>query len=283
MSRSVEWHTHRGDVIKFGVQPPYMMGDFMPGIPAGAAEVTVSVRTDGQSTHHVRAEPLMPTLTGSLNAQSQQEYDYLRRKLQGALNPKSPGTLIYNTEDGSYMLRCRPVNGAVFSEKTGRSCKIDIEWESDGPYWASKYATVLVIGRTIPMWVFPWAIKPTIFGRVNPKGVVNNTSDIDIWPLITVAGTRSSGIVIGNETTGESIAVERGIERGERLEVDMSGPSARLVDAAGRVADVTQWLSVGSDFPWACVPGRNVIYCDIDNPLLMPEITVTWHQLEVGL
>ena len=287
--RSLEWHAANGDVISFTQSPPFLLDTFMPGIPSGAPEVTRGVRTDGQTTHHVTIEPLTPTMTGSIIAaagsydKAQERLDRLRRRLQAALNPKRFGTLMYHNYSGSFRLRCRPITGAIFDKRFGNAHKIDIEWISDDPYWTAKDPQRLSVGLVRRLWRFPWAVAPTVFGSVLNAGYITNPTDIDIYPVITIASTESTSVTVGNRSTGVFTTINKSISPTQKLELDMAIPSVTLIDEDGTRTDATHWTTVDSVFPWYVLPGDNEIYSAVDNPELSPTISVVWHLPEGGL
>ena len=287
--RSVEWHAANGDVIRFSEDKPFMLARFFTGTPSGAAEVVRGIRTDGQTTYHVTAEALTPSLSGSLHAggkgyyETQRYFDKLTERLQAALDPKLFGVLIYHKFSGSFRLPCRPVAGASFGERIGGSADFDIDWVSDVPRWTAAKAEALSVGVVRPMWRFPWAIAPTVFGSITSEGVINNPTHIEIYPLIIIGNTVSGNIQFGNRTTGAVSTLEHSIARGDVLEIDMSVPSVTLISAGGEAADVTHWLTVDSVFPWSIMPGENVIYSAVDDPELSPIITLKWYLPEGGI
>lgn len=294
-SRSVEWHAANGDVIYFnsaGIDPdnrPYVWRTFFPGNSSGAAETARGVRTDGQMTFYVSIEPLTPSIQGTIiapgstHAEQRRNLDELRIRLQNALSPKHFGTLIYRNHAGAFRLKCRPIAGAVFSDPLGRILNYDIEWISDDPYWTEEKARTLSVGIIEKMWRFPWAIAPTVFGSILSEGVINNPTNIDIYPLIVISSTESSKITVGNRSTGESTTISHSIGRSQRLELDMSVPSAVLIDEDGTITDVMHWTTIDSVFPWAALPGENEIYSAVDNPEFSPIITLSWYQPLGGL
>ena len=287
--RSIEWQAANGDTIKFCETAPFLLEHFIPGVPSGAAETAKGIRTDGQTTYHVTADPLTPSATGTIFAtgatveEQQENLDNLRRHLQAALNPKHFGVLIYNTYAGSFRLPCRPITGAQIDKRFANAASFDIEWISDTPYWTAKDPSILSVGLIRHLWTFPWHISPTVFGSILNRGFIVNPTNIEIYPVVTISDTESSKITVGNATIDESVTITHAIERGQRLVLDMAEPSAKLIDENGEVTDVTHWTTVGSAFPWRIVPGENDIYSAVDDPEFSPIIMVVWYQPEGGL
>jgi len=265
------------------------MDTFYPGVSSGAAETVRGIRIDGQATYHVSVEPLTPSVTGSLQANgstydiTQKNFDNLRRRIQAALNPKRFGILIYTSNAGSFRLSCRPIAGASIDKRIGGSAKIDIEWISDEPHWTLARPTSISVGVIKKMWRFPWAIAPTVFGSILSRGLISNPTDIPIYPKITISETESTKITVGNSTTGAYTTISHNIERGQKLELDMSVPSAYLISEDGAQTDVIHWTTLDSEFPWTIEPGENEIYSAVDNPELSPIITAMWYQPEGGI
>ena len=289
MVRNLEWHAANGDVIRFANEPPFFMSFFDPGASSGSAETARGIRSDGQTTYHVVAEPLTPTLTGTILAigdtfdEEQRNLDELRRRLQSALDPKHFGTLIYNTRAGSFRLKCRPLAGAQIERRFANSHNIDIDWESDDPYWTSKDPESLSVGIIKKLWRFPWVIAPTVFGSILSYGTIHNPTNTPIFPIITFFETESTRVTVGNRTTGEYTTITHTIAQGQSLRLDMSVPSAVLIKSDGTEEDVTHWTTVDSVFPWVAIPGDNDIYSNTDNPELSPVITLSWYRPEVGI
>ena len=287
--RNLEWHAVNGDIIRFGKEPPYLLDRFVPGTPSGNAETVRAVRADGQTTYHVAAEPLTPSLTGTLvgvggtHKEKQTSLDRQRLRLQAALDPKRFGTLVFTNFAGAFKLRCRPLAGANFGKRFAETHPISIDWMSDDPYWTERDERTLSVGLVHKLWRFPWAIAPTVFGAITNEGTINNPTHLDIYPTIVLSDTESESITVGNATTGEFVTITHTIQRGQRLVLDMSKPSVTLVDADGAETDVMHWTTLDSIFPWAVVPGDNAIYSNVDNPELSPVIRLSWYLPEVGL
>ncbi|MCL2080230.1 MAG: phage tail family protein [Oscillospiraceae bacterium] len=283
MVRNLEWHAANGDVIKFSHSKPFLLERFYPGTPGASAEIVKAIRIAGQKTYHVNAEPLTPSMTGSMHAKSQKELDNLRRRLQAALNPLHFGLLIYNNHAGSFRLQCRPLTGAEISARIGSAHKIDIEWISDEAYWTAQAESKLNVGERKKSWRFPWVIKPTVFCQIMNKGYIHNPTQISVMPVISISQTESEKVTIGNSSISAYTTITQKIAPEERLELDMSIPSARLICSDGSAQDVTHWITLDSTFPWALLPGENEIYADADNPDMTPIITLRWRLPEVGI
>lgn len=287
--RRIEWHAANGDVLYFGTSLPFLMDTFYPGTASASAEVTRAIGTDGQNTHAVVRDPITPSLTGNIIAsgasyeESQKNLDTLRRKLQAAIDPKHFGTLIYHNYSGSYRLRCRPIAGPTLGKRFGNTYPMDIEWMSDAPYWVWNKRNEITIGILGKRWVFPWAISPTIFGIIYNDSKMQNPTNIDIYPSITLSNTKSDKITLGNRTTGDYVTIEHSIAMGESLVIDMSLPGITLIHADGQCSDVTHWHSLDSTFPWCIIPGENEIYSAVDTTNLTPEIHIAWDTPEVGV
>lgn len=287
--RTVEWRAANGDTIIFSRAKPYMLDTFYPSTPAGTAEIVRGIRTDGQTTYNVVADALTPSLVGSIQAQgktyelAQKNLDELRSRLQAALNPKHFGELIYTDYAGAHRLICRPMSGAAIGKRIGNAEKIDIEWVSDEPYWTQAQQKSLSIGVTRKLWRFPWIIAPTVFGSILSDRVIINPTIIEIMPIIIIADTASENITIGNKTTGDQTTITQKIVPGQKLELNMSTPSATLIDVDGTPTDVTHWITLNSAFPWGLAPGLNEIFTAVDTPDISPVITIMWHQPEEGL
>jgi len=175
------------------------------------------------------------------------------------------------------------MSGAAIGKRIGNAEKIDIEWVSDEPYWTQAQQKSLSIGVTRKLWRFPWIIAPTVFGSILSDRVIINPTIIEIMPIIIIADTASENITIGNKTTGDQTTITQKIVPGQKLELNMSTPSATLIDVDGTPTDVTHWITLNSAFPWGLAPGLNEIFTAVDTPDISPVITIMWHQPEEGL
>ena len=286
--RSVKWIAANGDVLNFGASAPFLLDTFFTGTPSARAEIVKGSRAPGQTTYHATAEQLTPSIIGSMHTdgntydETQKNLDLLRQRLQNALDPTEFGTLIYKNYSGTFKLRCRPIAGAEITERIGGSFKIDIEFVSDDPYWVVAQPDFIAVGKSKKMWLFPWSIKPTVFGSLLSEGIVRNPTNKEIFPRIYISDTQSTKITLGNVTTGETLTITQVIEPGQRLIFNMAEATAKL-EKDGELEDVTHWITHDSTFPFSIIPGSNELYSSVDNPNYSPIISMIWNEPRIGI
>jgi hypothetical protein len=154
---------------------------------------------------------------------------------------------------------CRPIGGFRASEPFGHqeggvACRITYTLVAANPPWkySSGVAESAEVGQLNPALLGGRTYDKTYdwnYGvSMNPGGemVVNNTGNIDAYPVFTVTGPTAPA-VIGNLTTGREFTVNRTL---------LAGQQARVDARTGVVTPGTIRL-IGR--PWTLAPGLNTV------------------------
>jgi len=142
------------------------------------------------------------------------------------------------------------------------------------PYWqdASESTFEIAQGESETTW-FPFL--PLVLGASDAFAsfTVNNTGDVDAWPLVTMMGPGQE-VTARNETTGAEWHVTGTVDAGEELVVD-TRPGRKTV----RVGGVNSFDRLTPDSSlWPLQPGSNrvTVAAAITDPNTL--ITFTWRR-----
>lgn len=146
------------------------------------------------------------------------------------------------------------------------------------PYWqdGTERSTVATLGMSGNRW-FPfagtWAAQPLILGAsdIFATVTIDNTGDVDAWPIITTTGP-GTDLTVTNQTTGDRWQIAGNIAAGSSAIVDTrpGHKSARIdgVNVFGRLTDDSQL--------WPLVPGPNRIAIGFATATAQSQVAFAW-------
>jgi hypothetical protein len=162
-----------------------------------------------------------------------------------------------------------------------------LAFEADDPYWYDVLETTQSwgLGGTIPKWFDPGTSKrilPVQLAASSLGGGGTSALAIDVdgqvqtWPTWTLYGAAAT-VVVDNETTGKSFALDAGLAAGDVLELDTRpGIKTVLKNGAAAFSLLTAW----DLFP--LVPGDNAINVTITGADANTELVAAWRPAWLG-
>lgn len=236
---------------------------------------------DGEVYIRTLLEARYPIFDVDIVSSSTAAKQAIRRSMLAAINPKrGAGLLTFTPVDGGtvYLITALYQDGLDFATKTGDNRTFSevaslMFYCPDGAWRVSPVNTPTLIvpggGLTIPIDI-PLSVSVTTV-----SGSVNNTGDLDSYPVITAPGP-FSGLTITNTTTGKSVSFPAlTVAAGDTLTVDMD---ARTATVAG--VNVMPFRSADSQ-SWPLVPGTNNLTASTSSGGVT--ITLTWWTRLLGI
>lgn len=207
-----------------------MTGRLMPPVLVSSQQIP---QQDGavlrSAAYDVRSVVVPIVLRGA----SRDAYRTTLRALAASLNPKrGDGTLRVTVNGVARDLYCRYVDGMGFAEDLPSDGLPSLLFQAYDPFWYDTTSTTQAFTSGSPQSFFP--IPPitlsssTVFALTS----VNNTGDVEAWPVWTVTGP-GSGLVLRNLTTGKVLALTRTIAAGEVITIDTRPRVKTVLTAAG--------------------------------------------------
>ena len=261
--RWIEWESENGRVIRMsGI--PYLLASLNDTLGADA-QIVKAPGQDGATTYGVTLGQPVVNIMGTVNVTGQTPDDVtaaLERaedELKRAFMPNRFGTLIDHRFSGDRQIRCRPLAKPVMGRRLGNCRTFDIELVADMPLWESVLETTEELGQERGRFRFPLRL-PTKMGLYRKNAVIDNGSGEDIHPVIEIF-TTSAFISVSNETHGQWIQVNRPIEQGQKMIIDMRNTRAERWMLGENndwefVDDVSHW--VDGEY-WTLRPGINLV------------------------
>jgi hypothetical protein len=176
-------------------------------------------------------------------------------------NPmKGIGTLIWEQEDGTiYHIDCIPRRVTFPSgDGQGRGYQVVIvEFYAPNPFWYDPTQIEQVMVGFSGGLQFDWSF-PISFGQVGSQVTLENAGDVDS-PIMVYFYGEVVNPTITNETTGESIIIERTVNDGDILIVSTAfGEKAVQVLSGGEYVNAFEYVNPDSEF-WSLKPGKNIV------------------------
>lgn len=243
-----------------------VLGDGTRGLRSPSYEVAALkfAGYDGEQVQAIRATAGSPTLGVLLQAAGPDDYQARVRALVHAMRPKAgAGTLTASTPVGeTRSLTCYCVGGLEGDESTDGSLpgvwwKLALKLYAPDPWWYGDTQTVSVgLGAGQAFFpIFPLVLSPS---SVQGQFTVDlSASDAPSFPVWTITGP-GSGLVLTNQTTGQSLSLDATLLAGESMTID-SRPGMQSV----RKSDGTNLLptvTAGTDPQlWPLIEGVNTV------------------------
>ena len=177
-----------------------------------------------------------------------------RRTLVQALNPTlGVGTLKWTPDATVYAIDCILERGVGFSDNRGPQREnATISFRCTNPFWYNPTAnTPTVAGASAGLDV-PVEVPVDIEGTAG-SAVINNTGDVESFPVITLPGYFRDP-TITNVTTGKKVRfVGLTVLSGDTLTIDMAARTAKVGSTS-----VISKLSADSEM-WSLATGNNTV------------------------
>lgn len=264
-----EWRSAVGDVVRF-VTEVGAQQRFMPPVSIRTVKVP---QANGGRYRSARHDERLCTLPVVLPGPTDHR-DELRRWAR-ALDPlKGEGTLtvVQGAHAGRQLVCVYEAGLDSFAEEWELLGQTVLAFRAAEPYWQDAAESSLV--ATIASSSFTWfPFLPLVLGSsdVFAQATIDNTGDVDAWPVITTVGP-GTDLTATNLTTGMSWHLTGDIAAGATLVVDTrpGRKSVRLdgVNVFGRLTDESTL--------WPLVPGPNRVSIGFAGGTAASRVTFAW-------
>lgn len=238
------------------------------GITEITSETTQAPLQDGSDLHGILLNDRVIRLQTTIRALDRKSLYELRRKIIRVINPKTYNAktgkrgellLFYTNDYKTYRIYAQIEDSVDFKDRFGHNDKAEIIFTAHDPYLLDEKNTILLIKKFTGGLKFPLKLK-TKFAMVGYKRDYDNDSDTDLSIKIKYHGPVQNPIIT-NETTGESIKVNRTLEQGDVLEIDTEDgkQTVNIVRANGVTENVFHWIDLEKRDFFKLIVGKNVI------------------------
>lgn len=186
------------------------------------------------------------------------------------------GKLRFGLVDGGQReIEASVVGGLELSEDTAWMTLADVEFACHDPYFrdTADSSQSAAQGTTSGLF-FPLPPLYLAASEIAAEMVVDNTGDVETWPVIAVTGP-ATGVTVRNATTGKVLALSGTVGAGEVVTLD-SRPGRKTVlrqDGLNLYPSLTsrQWFALGE--------GQTRIRLEATLTTAATLITVSWRRL----
>lgn len=251
-----------------------LAGRFQP--PVAFTEDVVPF-TDGSRLRQVRRTTREVVVPVEWTAATPMEMRTTLRDAARWLKPSNTGRLVAEAPDGGRReLKCHYAGGMELVEDqfTDSLQRAVLVFRAFDPYWLDSITDTrsFVIGTPAPFFpILPLRLtSSTVFADVN----VDNSGDVETWPIWTVTGP-GSDLVLSNLTTGEVLSSSVVLGIGETLVIDTSPELKTLRRGDGSNAYGT--LSASSSL-WSLVEGANSVRIEFSGATADSLVALSWRR-----
>ncbi|CEG28076.1 phage tail family protein [Bacillus sp. B-jedd] len=262
----------RGETIEFSHRPPFILSKI-----DGLGDVEASVQSqqaygqDGDTYINSQLEPRYISMEISIVAKHQNDLSQNRQLLTRLLNPKNgEGYLKYENGLVTRIIGaiCEHVPKFPPNSRKSRYQVSFINLKCPNPYWQSADEYSESLSSWEGTFEFPFSF-PIEFGTRANRAILSNDGD-EKTPVVIVFYGPATSPSITNETTGETIKVNRVLASGEVLEVntEFGNKTVEIIKPDGLRQNVFNYIDPDSEF-FQLAPGKNALFFaseDIENP-----------------
>lgn len=177
-------NTEGGEVV-FGQQPPFLITS-LKGFGAVENEITTQKQygLDGEFLVHQRATSRDLEIDGEIQTQNSADMLEKRIQLNGVLNPKLAGTLLYQKNGRTFEIDVLVLHAPILDEASSNlSQKFSLEFKAIDPYWMDKSEQdrLIHLSSVSPKFKFPLQIiKNFIFSGISAGDIteISNKGDV---------------------------------------------------------------------------------------------------------
>lgn len=231
-------------------------------------ETTQAPLQDGSHIHGILLNDRTIRLQTTIRADDRQKLYELRRKILRVINPKTYNSkskkrgellLFYANDYKTYRIYAYIEDAVDFKDRFGNNDKAEIIFTAHNPYLLDEENTKLVIKKFSGGLKFPLKLK-TRFANVGYKRDYDNDSDADLPVKIKYFGPVTNP-AITNETTGETIKVNKTLEEGDTLEINTEDgeQTVNIIKANGTIENVFHWIDLQNRDFFKLIIGKNII------------------------
>lgn len=251
------------------------------GIPAQRSQTVSTPGRDGETWLRSMLEPRFLIAQLQLVGDGLTQTQALRRQVIRALNPKR----------GIGVIDWTPVAGGTTYEIDGvfeRGLGFDdqgddhrefveyaaVSFRCPDPAWREQTLNAIPIGASGGGLSIPLAM-PLTLAEAGTTQTIDNSGDLDAYPVITATGT-FDGLMVRNETTGKKVWFPSlSVSAGQTIVIDMDRRTATLDGT-----NVMPYRSPDSE-AWPLVLGENTITASVSSGSV--DLIVTYPTLLIGV
>lgn len=252
--QQVIYKNSKGEELKFGMQPPYVLQTIK-----GVGEVDTIISTnkspfqDGSTYLNSKFESRDIFMQIAIVNREEKELFKSREFIQKVFNPKlGEGTLTYITPNGNYEIKGVADGTPIFSDFSNGVVTCQINLFCADPFWYSKDSNTYAFNAPYePLFEFPFFSDETTkieFGLEQEIIRINNTGTI-YTPIIIEFDGGLKNATLTNVTTGEYIKINKELLFGETLIIDTSFGSRKIkLQSDGIESNGFKYMSLDSKF-----------------------------------
>lgn len=244
------------------------------GIPETTQERTQAPLQDGSDVYGILLEDRIIRLQATIRAENREELYKLRRKIMRIINPRTYNVktenkgellLFYTNDYKTYRIYAHIEDAVDFKTRINNHMTADIIFTANDPYLLDEENTKLAIKAFIGGLKFPLK-PPSRFSNVGFRRKITNDGDREVPLIIQYHGPVTNPIVY-NDTTGESIKVNRTLKVGETLIINTAygDETVDILKEDGTKENVFNWIDLEHRDFFKLTWGDNIIRYSGDN------------------
>ncbi|MHC1694612.1 MAG: hypothetical protein AB9835_04905 [Eubacteriales bacterium] len=289
----IQWTSENGVSVTLLDTPPLILERLNGNDVSGNAQAVRAPGQDGETVYNITRSARTVNIVGhiwttgshlkTVEAAVEEQKNYLCY----TFDPKYFGTLIYTTDAGAKMLRCRPVALPVFGKPHHGLTSFDIDLRSERWDWVDAKEISASIGKVQPNWFFPYFVWGSPLAFVYATMTLRNDTPYELSPVVTVYNC-DTAVEVANQTTGQTLRFNHAVGADEKLIVDTENATAILYEMQDDVwvfkANVLNWLTLDSDITaFKVAPGDNSFIITKQTSTSEPVLTVSFHKPLAGV
>lgn len=238
------------------------------GIPETTVERTQAPLQDGSDVYGILLDDRVIRLQATIRANNREELYKLRRKVMRIVNPRTYNKktedkgellLFYTNDDKTYRIYAHIEDAVDCKTRINNHMTVDIIFTANNPYLLDEENTKLAIKALFGGLKFPLRLPSTFSGVGYQRRIVND-GDTEIPVEIQYHGPVTNPVV-KNETTGESIKVNKTLALGDTLFINTAygNETVDIVKASGVKENVFNWIDLEHRDFFKLTYGENII------------------------
>lgn len=252
-----------------------MSGRFMPPVETFEEQVPERHGSVLRSVRYAARSVVVPVL---LDGSTSLDYRTTLRSIARSLNPlRGDGKLVATTDLGVRELPCRYLDGMGFGEEYPTHGMASLMFKAFDPFWQDAEDTTAsyeYAAGDAGSW-FPMSFPMTLLeSQVFASPIIDNTGDVEAWPVWTVRGPMSD-LVLANDTTGESLTLAHTVAANHTVIID-TRQSVKSAELNGTV-NLYPYLDRSSSL-WALQPGENELSVEVGGATVDTLVTLAYRR-----
>ncbi len=223
------------------------------GIPETTQQRTQAPLQDGSDVYGILLEDRIIRLQATIRAENREELYKLRRRVLRIINPRTYNAntekkgellLFYTNDYKTYRIYAHIEDSVDFKTRVNNHMTAEIVFTANNPYLLDEENTKLAIKSLYGGLKFPLK-TPSKFSNVGFMRNIENEGDFEVPLQIEYHGPVKNPIVY-NDTTGESLKVNRTLKKGETLLINTAygDETVDILRENGVKENVFNWIDL---------------------------------------